>query len=346
MGRKIALPGAGALVLALATVATAQQSPGLTPMDYVQIRQLAARYAFAMDTGADDGYQLADLFATDGELVNPSAKGRDELAVVARGGNRGPLNTSLYTMNHVIEPAPEGAIGRQYIIQLNFDQNVPQVPPGTSQWSLIGQKRGEVSNLGGHFQDVYVKTAQGWRFKRRELITSRSGPQPQIERLTGTTPTRPVSAPSTASASTDGGGLTVMDYLQIEALEASYGHALDNGYGTTDNGVTYRNLYTPDADFVGRTGHAALEQLGREQPHGPKYARHFLTNHVIEPTPTGAKGKAYLAVIDIGEGNAPSTLFLGGHYEVEYVKTPDGWRIQNRRLYAPRFGPQSSASAR
>ena len=47
----------------------AQQSrsgPSLTAMDYVQIRQLVARYAFALDTGSNNGYDYADLFTADG----------------------------------------------------------------------------------------------------------------------------------------------------------------------------------------------------------------------------------------------------------------------------------------
>jgi hypothetical protein len=34
----------------------------LTAMDYVEIRQLVSRYAFAVDTGTNNGYDYADLF--------------------------------------------------------------------------------------------------------------------------------------------------------------------------------------------------------------------------------------------------------------------------------------------
>ena len=43
-------------------------------------------------------------------------------------------------------------------------------------------------------------------------------------------------------------------------------------------------------------------------------------------------GKAYAAVIDIGEGGKPSALLGGGHYEDQYVKTTDGWRIKRREF--------------
>ena len=29
---------------------------------------------------------------------------------------------------------------------------------------------------GGHYEDVYVKTDKGWRFRRREMIRMQSGP--------------------------------------------------------------------------------------------------------------------------------------------------------------------------
>jgi hypothetical protein len=83
-----------------------------------------------------------------------------------------------------------------------------------------------------------------------------------------------------------------------------------------------------------------LVVLGKIQPRGPDYVRHFLTNHVVEPTPEGAKGKEYLVVIDVGENGKPSSLFLGGHYEETYRKTADGWRMKDRRLFPPRPGPQ------
>jgi hypothetical protein len=74
-----------------------------------------------------------------------------------------------------------------------------------------------------------------------------------------------------------------MDYLEIAQLVASYGHALDSGYGKGENGEAYAGLYTDDASFAGSTGHDQLVRLGQIQPRGPDFVRHYLTNHVIEP---------------------------------------------------------------
>src|SRR4029434_10689046 len=68
---------------------------------------------------------------------------------------------------------------------------------------------------------------------------------------------------------------------------------------TTDNGEAYAGLYTADATFGQSTGYAQLAALGREQPQGPQYVRHYLTNHVIEPFAGQAIGKQYLVGVDM-----------------------------------------------
>ena len=63
----------------------------LTAMDYIQIKQLVNRYAFALDTGSRNGYDYADLFSPDGVFDSNSRgriQGRDQLAALARGGKK------------------------------------------------------------------------------------------------------------------------------------------------------------------------------------------------------------------------------------------------------------------
>jgi len=54
----------------------------LSAADYIEIQQLVARYSYAVDTHADNGYAYADLFTTDGTFGN--TKGREALAQLAR----------------------------------------------------------------------------------------------------------------------------------------------------------------------------------------------------------------------------------------------------------------------
>jgi hypothetical protein len=140
----------------------------LTPQDYLDIGQLVSRYAYALDTGADNGNAYADLFAPDGEFVGArgSTKGREALAALGRlgfvEGRKPAFGVSHFIMNHVIEPSPEGATGKEYMVLVNIGEN--------------GKPGGEFSNIGGHYEDVYSKTPDGWRFKRREFIPVKSAP--------------------------------------------------------------------------------------------------------------------------------------------------------------------------
>jgi actinorhodin biosynthesis protein ActVIA len=334
--------------LALVNVlAQSKPAPVLTAMDYVQIRQLVSRYAYALDTGGNNGYDFADLFLPDGEFIDPNAKGREQIAALARSSVQGPLNTIHYGMTLVLEPSRDGAIGRQYVTEFNFDDNVPPLGKRT-QWEVVGDKRGDLRKDGGQYKDVYVKTAKGWRFKSRQVVRSKSGGGTDPELMAFLK--RPVRIKSEASDNVTApkGSLSVWDYQQIEQLVASYGHALDSGFGKGDNGDAYAGLYTRDGlAFLNTKGYEALAALAREQPRGPNYVRHYITHHLIDPSPEGATGKAYLAVLDIGEHGKPNTVFLGGHYEDTYVRTPEGWRIKTRNLLPPKHGPQpAQASAR
>ena len=93
-------------------------------------------------------------------------------------------------------------------------------------------------------------------------------------------------------------------------------------------------------------GHENLAALANTQPHGAQYTRHFITNHVIEPSPGGAIGKEYAVIIDIGEGGKPSGIALGGRYDDEYVKTPNGWKFKSRTFIQSRVDVQPPARQR
>jgi hypothetical protein len=137
--------------------------------------------------------------------------------------------------------------------------------------------------------------------------------------------------------------LTPQDYIDIQQLVSSYPYGLD---GNTDNGESYANLFAPGAVF-GRPrtqGHENLAALANTQPRGAQYVRHFITNHVIEPAPGGAIGKEYAVIIDIGEGGKPSGIALGGRYDDEYVKTPNGWKFKSRTFIQSRVDVQPPAA--
>jgi hypothetical protein len=320
-------------VLSLVAMRAQQQSANssshasaLTALDYLEIQQLVTRYAYALDSGADNGRMYAGLFAADGEFVQRSGEavsGRDALAALAVRNQKGPRAVFHFIMNHVIEAAPGGAIGKQYLAQLKIGED--------------GQPS-EVSG-GGLYDDVYVKTAEGWRFKRRQFLPSRSGPQPSYHSSSFSSPVRVSdSSRDTTKAST----LAPADYVEIQQLVARYPYGLDTGAGS---GQMWAGLFTPDGRFIaGTTRLEGREQLKafawQHRPgQGPLYARNFSTNISIEPSVGGASGKIFAVVLDIGEGGKPSTILNGGHYEDAYARTPDGWRIKKREFIASEDGP-------
>jgi hypothetical protein len=153
-----------ALALANAHVARAQATLELAPADYIAIQQLVSKYAYAIDECTNRGYDYADLYTADGAFytsrngkISNRFEGREKLAEAARGGR--PDCTDVpwagikhMLVNHVIEPAPGGATGKVYLIAIGLDGE-----PGKVEAQ-------------GRYDDVYVKTAQGWRFKTRTHV--------------------------------------------------------------------------------------------------------------------------------------------------------------------------------
>jgi len=321
------------------SVGVAAQSataPALSVLDRLEIQQLVARYAYALDTGGRNGYEYADLFAPDGVFVgmNQGAagrlfRGRDTLASLARGGQRNPNFVSHFITNVIIEPTAGGARGTQYAII-----------------GEIGGTNGSKGRWthGGFYKDEYVKTPSGWRFKSRVFHASEGGPTPrQLQNDPMKAPVAPAASaapePRLAPPPPFPGRLTAEDYIAIQQLVVKYPYALDTG---ANKGFDYADLFTADAEFSRplTKGRDNLAKLALDQPHGPNYVRHYITNHVIEPTPDGAIGKEYLVVIDIGEAGQPGSIFVGGHYEDVYFKTAGGWRFKRRE-----FIPTRSATA-
>lgn len=149
---------------------------------------------------------------------------------------------------------------------------------------------------------------------------------------------------------TKGPGLTALDYVEIQQLYARYSHGVDSG---ADNGAAFTRAFAPDGALIAPTGstegHAKLAELATRGNKGPTNVRHWATNVLIEPSPEGATGSAYVLLVSIGEAGKPSTVTGGGIYRDVFVKGPDGWRIKKRNYFPANSipGPQAqSQSAR
>jgi hypothetical protein len=150
-------------VIAFPVSGPAQEPMELTAMDYIEIQQLVAKYARAIDTCSNNGYDYADLYTPNGRFVPmvngrsiPPIEGRERLAQVSGGGSNNCENVPwieqgvrhIYT-NHIITPTPDGASGTVDMLMIGLDGDPNKIAHD------------------GHYEDVYVKTEDGWRFKQR-----------------------------------------------------------------------------------------------------------------------------------------------------------------------------------
>ena len=138
-----------------------QTAPALTALDYVEIEQLYARYAFGNDTDAGNGDMWAQVFTEDGvfDVTNPTGdtlplRGYEELKAFAESRDENnPLKTPVhYTTNILIEPTAEGARGAAYFLLPSDAEEDGQRP------AIIAK---------GVYHDQLVKTPEGWRIKNR-----------------------------------------------------------------------------------------------------------------------------------------------------------------------------------
>lgn len=252
-----------------------------------------------------------------------------EMDADARGG----VVSRHFASNVIIRPSAQGATGTHYEAVFAVGQN--------GQQSTITRT--------GRYEDTYVKTGGSWQIQTREFHPSITTPEADKAIVppapaAGGGPRPPIVVAHERSGAP--AALTALDYLEIQQLVASYGHALDNGLAQADNGPAYAGLFTPDGvAFRSLRGFEPLAAIARAQPHGPRYARHFLTNVTIAPSPEGATGEQYLVVIDPPEGGRPGRLFLGGHYEDIYVKTDGRWRYKSRTLFNANLGAETTTTA-
>lgn len=116
------------------------------------IRDLIHHYCFHMDAGRFT--ELGHLFAEDGEWITPYAHETGPAAITAVMARNVPASPKRvhYTMNSIIAVAGDQATARSnYLVVL-------ETPAGPS------------ASVCGIYDDVFLRTTAGWRFRRRELI--------------------------------------------------------------------------------------------------------------------------------------------------------------------------------
>jgi len=158
-----------------APVTGAQAAPPrpLTALDYAQIQQLVNRLSFAVDYCTRGGRDFAELFAPGGRYVIDEGPGKqrivegpEALAALAGGPDCKGLNEpprsyiAHLSASLVIEASATGATGKSYAIY----------PARKGKYF-----KEDVAGQVGLYHDVYVKTAQGWKFQLRRHEVSPQG---------------------------------------------------------------------------------------------------------------------------------------------------------------------------
>jgi len=148
------------LGFAVFTGVNAQQKRGtsLTAEDYVEIQQLYTRYHWVAD--ARNGAAWANLFTADGVFESGAAKtmGREKLAELPMQGLGEATAASplRFVTNVRIEPSAEGARGGAYLLHV--------APGGPNKPATI------VNVI--VYEDILVKTSEGWRLKYRKVYAN------------------------------------------------------------------------------------------------------------------------------------------------------------------------------
>ncbi|MEW2131058.1 nuclear transport factor 2 family protein [Streptomyces sp. NPDC005435] len=86
------------------------------------------------------------------------------------------------------------------------------------------------------------------------------------------------------------------------------------------------HLVFPMGEYRGTAGLAEFQKLARttfERTH------HQGTNHSVDVDGDHARIRAHLTAVHVAHAAEPGVHFdIGGHYEAEAVRTPDGWRLR------------------
>lgn len=140
-----------AAALALISTAPASAQGRLSADDMAEIQNLYAQYNLMLDSGDAEGW--ADTFVENGRFGN--SEGRAALIGFAENFHEGNPQSRHWNTNLHVTPTAEGAAGTTYLMLYNAGVRPPSV------------------TASGIYQDVLVRTPQGWRFQSRQVQIDR-----------------------------------------------------------------------------------------------------------------------------------------------------------------------------
>ena len=136
---------------------------------------------------------------------------------------------------------------------------------------------------------------------------------------------------------TQGGDrLTPADRMEILDLYAYYCHCIDSG-----DGNKWAECFTPDGSLAlphrnqVHRGAGALRGVGDAFPDRTGgMGRHITVNLTLSEDAEGARGRAYLILLQGGWGPSPPIVEMTGRYEDRLVRWSGRWLFASRVLTA------------
>lgn len=161
MRNKLIIVGVALAAAFAAGWVSAQDTRGtaLTGQDYAEIEMLMSRYYQALDF--EDRDMLESIWTDDAVWgINPARQSPDGARIEGRDAivnfnvRRWEARPAEHERRHwqnniVVTPTADGATARTYVVSFEVSYSPPKPA------------------LSGHYDDVLVKTPDGWRFKER-----------------------------------------------------------------------------------------------------------------------------------------------------------------------------------
>jgi ketosteroid isomerase-like protein len=125
----------------------------------------------------------------------------------------------------------------------------------------------------------------------------------------------------------------LQDRQEISEICYRYGLALDRR-----DWAALAALFTPDADafyldLPPARGYQAIEDTCRAAFAPLSATQHLISNVVVRLDGDRAEAACYLQAQHVRSGTAGGDNFIiAGRYDDKLLRTPDGWRIRERRL--------------
>ncbi|HEX6032622.1 MAG TPA: nuclear transport factor 2 family protein [Tepidiformaceae bacterium] len=124
--------------------------------------------------------------------------------------------------------------------------------------------------------------------------------------------------------------LSTEDMLAIQQLYGRYNHAIDSG-----DGQGWASCFTANGTFTSPASGslAGTEALATfaEGFAGRLRGRHWINNLVLESDGDGARGKCYLMLLRLVEGQ-PASILATGIYDDRLVKRDGSWVFASRNV--------------